>query len=70
MQFGQILVKIFSQTCELENATSFEPIILNPKNSNLKNFWSQEPEKLKPKPEKIQTWWSSTISNYNDIGWI
>ena len=51
MHFGQILVKIFSQTRKLENLTSFEPIFLNPKNSNSKNFRILKPEKLKPEPQ-------------------
>ena len=33
-KFGQI----FSQTRKLKHLTSFEPIFLNPKNSNWKNF--------------------------------
>ena len=52
MQYGQILVKIFSQTRKLENSMSFEPIFLNPKNSNSKNFRIMKPEKLKPEPKR------------------
>ena len=32
MHFGQILVKMFSQTCKFETSPSFEPIFSNPKN--------------------------------------
>ena len=52
MDFGQILVKIFSQTRKLENSTSLEPIFLNPKNSNLKIFRILKPEKLKPELQR------------------
>ena len=52
MHFGQIVVKIFSQTRKLENSTSFEPIVLNPKNSNSKSFGIFKPEKLKPEPQR------------------
>ena len=38
MQYGQILVKIFSQTRKLENSMSFEPIFLNPKKLELEKF--------------------------------
>ena len=48
MHFGQILVKISSQTCKPKNLTSFEPIFLNQKNSNSKKFGILKPEKLKP----------------------
>ena len=52
MDFGQILVKIFSQTRKLENSMSFEPIFLHPKNSNSKNFRILKHEKLKPEPQR------------------
>ena len=52
MHFGQILVKIFSQTRKLKNSMSFEPIFLNPKNSNSKNFGILKPEKLEPQRGK------------------
>ena len=43
MHFGQILVKIL----QTQNLTSFEPIFLNPKNSNSKHFGI-----LKPEPQR------------------
>ena len=52
MHFGQILVKIFSQTHKLKNLMSFEPIFLNSKNSNSKNFRILKPEKLKPESQR------------------
>ena len=63
MNFAEILVKMSSQTRKLKNSTSFEPIFLQPKNSNSKIFGSFIPEKLKPvpkeatklEPEEIQT---------------
>ena len=50
MHFGQMLVKLFSQTRKLENSTSFEPTFFNPKTSN-----SNPKEAHKLKPEGIQT---------------
>ena len=52
MDFGQILVRIFSQTRKLENSMNFEPIFLNLKNSNSKNFRILKPEKLKPELQR------------------
>ena len=52
MYFGQILVKIFSQTRKLKNSTSFEPIFLNPKNSNSENFRILKFEKPKLEPQE------------------
>ena len=51
-QFGQILVKIFSQIRKLENSISLEPIFLNPQNSNSNNVGILNPEKLKPEPQR------------------
>ena len=50
MHFDHILVKIFSHTCKLENSTSFEPILSDPKNSNSENFKILKPDKLKSEP--------------------
>ena len=54
MHFGQILVKLSSQTRKLENSTSFEPIFLPPKNSNSKNFGILIPEKTQTLTQKVQ----------------
>ena len=52
MHVGQILVKIFSQTCKLQKLTSFEPIFLNPKNSNSKTFLNYETQKTQTRTSK------------------
>ena len=49
MDFGQILVKLFSQTRKVKDSKSFEPIFLN---LYSKNFRILKPEKLKPKLQR------------------
>ena len=51
MQFGQIMVKISSQTRKLKSWTCFEPIFLNQKNSNSKNFGILKPKNSNPNPK-------------------
>ena len=54
MDFGQILVKIFSQTRKLENSMSFDPISLNLKSLNSKNFYNFETRNTQTQTPKRQ----------------